>query len=162
MAGGDAFWFPVGGGGGGGAVPVMVTAIGDGSGNHVHSGTATTFTDIHASMYDCVVPAVAGDALLITFECQWFQTKVSGQCRIRFTVAGTAIAAMPTLGLLVSAHSSGSHFNAFSWTYTVQPGDISGGFVTVRPQYGTNSDTLSIRNDGVYGLPFMRVLNMLQ
>lgn len=146
--------------GGGGSGVVLVSVIGTGGGNH--TTTSATFANIHASMYDCVVPAVAGDKLLITFEAQWFQSATGNSSRLRFTVAGTPISGMPTTGLSEGAHDANSHFTSRSWPYTVQSGDLSGGNVTVRPQFATDAGTLSIRNDGTNGKPFMRVLNTRQ
>lgn len=136
----------------------MVSAKGDGGGNH--TTTSSTFADIHATLYDLSIAAVAGDQLLITFSTQWFHSAVDSQLRIRFTAAGTAIASMPTNGLYCSSErASTSKYNEFAWTHTVVSGDISGGLVAVVPQFATNASTATVRNDTTNGLPLFRIVN---
>lgn len=137
----------------------MAFAIGDGGGNY--TSTSTTFANLHASLYSLSVAAVAGDRLLITLHCQWFHSAVDSQLRIKFTVAGTAIAAMPTNGLFASAErASTSKFNQWTWVHTVVSGDISGGTVTVVPQFATQASTVTVRNDTTNGLPLFVVENL--
>ena len=141
-------------------IPVVpMTVVGGGGGNH--TTTSSTFADVNAA-YSVAMPAVAGDLLEMEFQVQVFHTNMGDQARIKFAVAGTLIANMPTNGLFYSIPDANSHFFRCSWFYVVQSGDISGGTVTVRPQFATNSGTLTVRNDGTNGKPLFIVRNWRQ
>lgn len=141
------------------AIPVAALAKGTGGGNH--STTSGTFADI-AAAYSVAVAAKAGDILIIRFTCQWFHSTGGKRLQVRFAVAGTAISDQPTNGLFVVAPDTNSQFNTFSWSRTVVSGDISGGLVTVKPQFATDAATCQIRNDGTNGKPLMVVENWRQ
>lgn len=141
-------------------IPVVpMTVVGGGGGNH--TTTSSTFADVNAA-YSVAMPAVAGDLLEMEFQVQVFQTNAGNQARFKFAVAGTLIANMPTNGLFFSVPDTNSHWFRCSWVYVVQSGDISGGTVTVRPQFATDSGTLTVRNDGTNGKPLFVVRNWRQ
>ena len=141
-------------------IPVVpMTVVGDGGGNH--TTTSSTFADVNAA-YSIAMPAVVGDLLEIEFQVQLFHSGAGNQGRFKFTVAGTVISNMPTNGLYYSIPDANSHFFRCAWFYVVQSGDISGGTVTVKPQFATNTATLSVRNDGTNGKPLFIVRNWRQ
>ena len=139
--------------------PICSAIVGDGGGNH--TTTSSTFADVNAA-YSIAMPAVVGDLLEIEFQVQLFHSGAGNQGRFRFTVAGTVISNMPTNGLYYSIPDANSHFFRCAWFYVVQSGDISGGTVTVKPQFATNTATLSVRNDGTNGKPLFIVQNWRQ
>lgn len=147
-------------GSGGGSVTAS-QAFGGGGGNY--TTTSSTFADIDATNLSINIAAAENDVLDLYFETQCFHSSTTGQIRIAFAIAGSSIA-VPTPGAMKTlAHgSSASDFFNCKQLHTVQAGDISGGTVQVRPQFATNTGTLTLRNDTTNGESLLIVKNLGQ
>jgi hypothetical protein len=131
---------------------VRASALGDGSGDHTSS--TTSFADIHAQ-YSVTIAASAGQHLLVTFTCALFSNSTSNALDLGLNIGGTVRA-----GTVHVASATSKHVPcAVQVDYTVQSGDISGGLVTVKPQWKVSANSIFMSN-GSGRLPSLTVLNL--
>lgn len=137
----------------------IAQVVGDEGGDIAH--TSSSFVDFDAA-YTLDIPAGVGDRLLMTFESQVYNTNQYAWCGVIFNVDGSDIAEMSTNGIIRSLpmQTNGTDSVYCSWLYTVQAADIAAGLVTVKPRIKVSSGTFTFPNDGTFGTPIFRVVNL--
>lgn len=128
--------------------------IGDMSGNH--TTTSTTFVDI-AAAYTGTLKAQVGDVLRCVLNLVFTNSGAQTQY-FRFNIAGTAQGP----AIYGAVYTGGfDHPLHFEYWHTIASGDLTSGFVTVKPQYRTLAGTCTVRNEGTtFGAPVFAVHNL--
>lgn len=143
------------GGAGSGNTP---SARATGSGGGDHTTTSTTLVNIHASAYDLVVAAVAGDVIEIAGTLEPWYTGTKPRITFALDVGGTALDRVANHAPAVDGEVQTITFQR---QHVVTSGQISGGTVTIRPQWRTSTGTARIENSGD-SRPHFTVKNLRQ
>jgi hypothetical protein len=138
-----------GGGGGGGGSLQSITAVGSGAGDY--TATSATMVDIHADL-SAVIPAAVGDVLVATFTCSIYGG-TSAFAEVGLNIGGTLRRSNG-----ITAYSGATPLTV-QVRYVVEAGDISGGNVTVKPQWKKASGSISMINDTTDRRPTVVVIN---
>jgi hypothetical protein len=112
-----------------------------GSNGGDHSRSASGYADVDAA-YSIAIPAVANDVLEIAFS---FTLSFAGvnTALLAFNIGGSR----PSEWWWVPTGTNHNNVVTLYWAHTVASGEISGGTVTVKPQWDPQSTTtLTMRN----------------
>ncbi len=113
----------------------------NGSGSGDHTTTSTSFADV-AAAYSLTVPSAAGDVLEIAMVAT-LSHSTTAYVVLSANVSGTGDVPQSML----QSVDTNSHSITFKYFHVVQSGDISGGNVTVKPRWKTNTGTATMFNE---------------
>lgn len=139
--------------------PIVSWVHGDGGGSH--TTTSTSLADVNAA-YSKTIAAVAGDLLEVEFEGTFSHSTSSNDfIGLAINISGTGDKTIQRLQAFpASGVSYGMSVRVF---HTVVSGDITGGLVTVKPRWRTNSGTATCYNESTNNRkPVMSVANWRQ
>lgn len=146
---------------GGGTIPTSISVLGDGSGDHTNS-TVTMATV--AAQYSLSLAAAVSDVVIAEFEFNWSNPLATSGVQVQFISVNNSNAALNPLLILNEPNNAQPALGRIKTRLVVAAGDLSGGNVTIAPQFASRDagQAVTIKNaSGASGAqrPVMQLTN---